>query len=350
MGVPETDPLSQLSLPPGFRFYPTDEELLVQYLCRKVAGYQFSLQIIAEIDLYKFDPWVLPSKAIFGEKEWYFFSPRDRKYPNGSRPNRVAGSGYWKATGTDKIITTEGRKVGIKKALVFYVGKAPKGTKTNWIMHEYRLIEPSRKNGSSKLDEWVLCRIYKKSSSSASQKPMTTSVSSIEHSNGSSSSCSSQLDDVLEWLPEIDDRTFSLPRINSLKTLQQQQEDSKLGFQTGSGNFDWASLAGFNVVPELCPNNQPQQGQGQMNVNYSNNNDMYVPSIPPLCHVESPPERLVKTVDEEVQSGFRTQRVDNSGFFQNSNVMTQNFGNPTDPYGYGTRFGRSGLGFGGGEK
>lgn len=63
MGVPETDPLSQLSLPPGFRFYPTDEELLVQYLCRKVAGYQFSLQIIAEIDLYKFDPWVLPSKS-----------------------------------------------------------------------------------------------------------------------------------------------------------------------------------------------------------------------------------------------------------------------------------------------
>ncbi|KAI8006207.1 NAC domain-containing protein JA2L [Camellia lanceoleosa] len=162
MGVPETDPLSQLSLPPGFRFYPTDEELLVQYLCRKVAGYHFSLQIIAEIDLYKFDPWVLPSKAIFGEKEWYFFSPRDRKYPNGSRPNRVAGSGYWKATGTDKIITNEGRRVGIKKALVFYVGKAPKGTKTNWIMHEYRLSEPPKKNGSAKLDDWVLCRIYKK--------------------------------------------------------------------------------------------------------------------------------------------------------------------------------------------
>lgn len=93
-------------------------------------------------------------KAIFGEKEWYFFSPRDRKYPNGSRPNRVAGSGYWKATGTDKIITTEGRKVGIKKALVFYVGKAPKGTKTNWIMHEYRLLDSSRKNGSSKVQSF----------------------------------------------------------------------------------------------------------------------------------------------------------------------------------------------------
>lgn len=184
MGIQELDPLAQLSLPPGFRFYPTDEELMVEYLCRKAAGHDFSLQLIAEIDLYKFDPWVLPStlaeparfrikqrcvlqlcyvylilsclvfvgKALFGEKEWYFFSPRDRKYPNGSRPNRVAGSGYWKATGTDKVISTEGRRVGIKKALVFYVGKAPKGTKTNWIMHEYRLIEPSRRNGSTKVN------------------------------------------------------------------------------------------------------------------------------------------------------------------------------------------------------
>lgn len=65
MGVQESDPLSQLSLPPGFRFYPTDEELLVQYLCRKVAGHHFSLQIIGDIDLYKFDPWVLPSKSYF---------------------------------------------------------------------------------------------------------------------------------------------------------------------------------------------------------------------------------------------------------------------------------------------
>jgi hypothetical protein len=86
----------------------------------------------------------IAGKAIFGEREWYFFSPRDRKYPNGARPNRAAASGYWKATGTDKPIhTTVGgiRKIGVKKALVFYKGRAPKGVKTNWIMHEYRLAE-----------------------------------------------------------------------------------------------------------------------------------------------------------------------------------------------------------------
>ena len=81
--------------------------------------------------------------ALYGEKEWYFFSPRDRKYPNGSRPNRAAGSGYWKATGADKPIGHP-KPLAIKKALVFYAGKAPKGEKTNWIMHEYRLADVDR--------------------------------------------------------------------------------------------------------------------------------------------------------------------------------------------------------------
>ncbi|XP_050226961.1 NAC transcription factor 25 isoform X2 [Mercurialis annua] len=171
-------------LPPGFRFHPTDEELVVHYLKKKAASAPLPVTIIAEVDLYKFDPWELPSKATFGEQEWYFFSPRDRKYPNGARPNRAATSGYWKATGTDKPILTShgGQKVGVKKALVFYGGKPPKGIKTNWIMHEYRLIENNNnssskppgfdlanKKGSLRLDDWVLCRIYKKHNS---QRPM----------------------------------------------------------------------------------------------------------------------------------------------------------------------------------
>ncbi|XP_009797580.1 NAC domain-containing protein JA2L [Nicotiana tabacum] len=332
MGVQEMDPLSQLSLPPGFRFYPTDEELLVQYLCRKVAGHDFSLQIIAEIDLYKFDPWVLPSKAIFGEKEWYFFSPRDRKYPNGSRPNRVAGSGYWKATGTDKIITTEGRKVGIKKALVFYVGKAPKGTKTNWIMHEYRLSESPRKNGSSRLDEWVLCRIYKKNS--GGQKPNISGLNSKEMSHGSPSSCSSQFDDMLESLPEIEDRYFSLPRMNSLRNLQQ---DDKLNLQhLGSGNFDWATLAGFNSFPELVTGNQaPAPGnQSQVhlnNQNSSNNlNEFFAHPTQLNFHGDV---KFEGGVDEEIESGIRAQRINNSGFYQENSTGFHTYTNSVpDPF------------------
>ncbi|XP_039129540.1 NAC transcription factor 29-like isoform X1 [Dioscorea cayenensis subsp. rotundata] len=121
--------------------------------------------------------------AKFGDREWYFFSPRDRKYPNGVRPNRAAASGYWKATGTDKPIHTSSSNVniGVKKALVFYKGRPPKGLKTNWIMHEYRLAEaqsnshtyrPMRlRDSSMRLDDWVLCRIYKKSNHISVDQP-----------------------------------------------------------------------------------------------------------------------------------------------------------------------------------
>ncbi|PKA50534.1 NAC domain-containing protein 68 [Apostasia shenzhenica] len=171
------DAEEELNLPPGFRFHPTDEELVVHYLCRKASHQRLPVPIIAEVDLYKFHPWELPDKALFGQREWYFFTPRDRKYPNGSRPNRAAGRGYWKATGADKPVSPKGscRPLGIKKALVFYSGKAPRGAKTDWIMHEYRLADsnrsPSKKVGSLRLDEWVLCRLYNKKNAWEKTKP-----------------------------------------------------------------------------------------------------------------------------------------------------------------------------------
>lgn len=51
---------AQLELPAGFRFHPTDDELVNHYLIRKCASHPISAPIVAEIDLYKFDPWDLP--------------------------------------------------------------------------------------------------------------------------------------------------------------------------------------------------------------------------------------------------------------------------------------------------
>ncbi|KAI3716478.1 hypothetical protein L1987_67389 [Smallanthus sonchifolius] len=164
------DAESELNLPPGFRFHPTDEELIGHYLCRKAQSTSEIVTvpppppIIADVDLYKHDPWQLPEMALFGTTEWYFFTPRDRKYPNGSRPNRATGNGYWKATGADKHIKSKSdpnTTIGIKKSLVFYAGKGIKGIKTNWIMHEYRLVA-ANPNTISTPDDWVLCRLYNK--------------------------------------------------------------------------------------------------------------------------------------------------------------------------------------------
>ncbi|CAH8303343.1 unnamed protein product [Eruca vesicaria subsp. sativa] len=127
-----------LRLPPGFRFHPTDEELVVQYLKRKVFSSPLPASIIPDVDVCRADPWDLPGNF---ENERYFFSTREAKYPNGNRSNRATESGYWKATGIDKrVVTSRGNQiVGLKKTLVFYKGKPPHGYRTDWIMHEYRL-------------------------------------------------------------------------------------------------------------------------------------------------------------------------------------------------------------------
>nr|GEW26518.1 protein cup-shaped cotyledon 2 [Tanacetum cinerariifolium] len=92
------------TLPPGFRFHPTDEELITSYLINKISDSSFTGRAITDVDLNKCEPWDLPGKAKMGEKEWYFFSLRDRKYPTGVRTNRATNTGYWKTTGKDKEI------------------------------------------------------------------------------------------------------------------------------------------------------------------------------------------------------------------------------------------------------
>ncbi|GJN07987.1 hypothetical protein PR202_ga25870 [Eleusine coracana subsp. coracana] len=154
----------QLELPPGFRFHPTDEEIISHYLTRKALDHLFISGVIGEVDLNKCEPWDLPAKAKMGEKEWYFFCHKDRKYPTGTRTNRATESGYWKATGKDKeIFRGRGILVGMKKTLVFYRGRAPRGEKTPWVMHEFRLEGklPHPLPRSAK-DEWAVCKVFNK--------------------------------------------------------------------------------------------------------------------------------------------------------------------------------------------
>ncbi|XP_074590698.1 transcription factor JUNGBRUNNEN 1-like [Curcuma longa] len=156
---------------PGFRFHPTDEELVGFYLRRKVAKKPLSMEIIKEVDVYKYDPWELPKTTAAGD-EAFFFCRRGRKYRNSVRPNRVTASGFWKATGVDKPIYSPCSScVGLKKSLVYYVGSAGKGTKTNWMMHEFRLPAAAPSTPTTHGAEvWTICRIFKRSSSYKKQQ------------------------------------------------------------------------------------------------------------------------------------------------------------------------------------
>ncbi|CAK9175244.1 unnamed protein product [Ilex paraguariensis] len=175
---------NEAHLPPGFRFHPTDEELITYYLLKKVLDSNFTARAITEVDLNKCEPWHLPEKAKMGEKEWYFFSLRDRKYPTGLRTNRATEAGYWKATGKDREIYSSKTYslVGMKKTLVFYRGRAPKGEKSNWVMHEYRLEGKFAYHylSRSSKDEWVISRVFQKSGStsatSGGKKRLTSGI------------------------------------------------------------------------------------------------------------------------------------------------------------------------------
>ncbi|XP_048319643.1 NAC domain-containing protein 7 [Ziziphus jujuba] len=150
-------------VPPGFRFHPTDEELVDYYLRKKIASKRIDLDVIKDVDLYKIEPWDLQELCKIGteeQNEWYFFSHKDKKYPTGTRTNRATKAGFWKATGRDKAIYSRHSLIGMRKTLVFYKGRAPNGQKSDWIMHEYRL--ETNENGTPQEEGWVVCRVFKK--------------------------------------------------------------------------------------------------------------------------------------------------------------------------------------------
>ncbi|XP_028752257.1 protein NTM1-like 9 [Neltuma alba] len=158
----------QQDMPLGYRFCPTDDELVGHYLRHKLMADDPSIhETIPEIDVCNFEPGELPAVVSSfslnksGEPEWYFFSPRDYKYPNSNRCNRATSSGYWKVTGQDRKIRdlATNNVIGTKKSLVFYQGR----TKSNWIIHEYDLFPPNQ-------GIYVVCKLTRKSEKKPKEK------------------------------------------------------------------------------------------------------------------------------------------------------------------------------------
>ncbi|CAL0300802.1 unnamed protein product [Lupinus luteus] len=152
------------NLPPGFRFYPTDEELVVHFLHRKASLLPCHPDVIPDLHLSQYDPWQLHGAALEEGNQWYYYSRRTQ--------NRVTENGYWKGTGTEEAVVTRSsnKRVGMKKYFVFHVGESTAdGIKTNWIMQEYSLLDSassstksSKTKSHKKTDysKWVICRVY----------------------------------------------------------------------------------------------------------------------------------------------------------------------------------------------
>ncbi|CAH2034955.1 unnamed protein product, partial [Thlaspi arvense] len=256
------------SLPPGFRFHPTDEELLGYYLHRRNERLEIELEIIPLMDLYKFDPWELPEKSFLPNRdmEWFFFCHRDKKYQNGSRINRATKSGYWKATGKDrKIICDQSSSssslsssvIGCRKTLVFYMGRAPFGCRTKWVMHEYRLCDTDNSKGSLNFKgDFALCRVNKREDLTLKKCETTPEVSDEPLSNNVEISCQASGGDLGEGSCDASNTLWASPDFivesSSFKGNIQSQTEEASGLQVfalpefeyppeffADLNFDW---------------------------------------------------------------------------------------------------------------
>ncbi|KAL8471580.1 hypothetical protein ACS0TY_029000 [Phlomoides rotata] len=256
---------------PGFRFHPTDEELVEFYLKRKLQHRSLPIELIKQVDIYKYDPWDLPKLASTGEKEWYFYCPRDRKYRNSTRPNRVTGSGFWKATGTDRpIYSSDGAKcIGLKKSLVFYRGRAAKGMKTDWMMHEFRL--PSATDGGAPpppkktfdksfpaRDSWAICRIFKKTNSMANR--------ALSHSFAASLSETTSSDHAFSYTQFTPENQFHHPILSPLNYFPENIAFSPPEEVSGTSNKSTVDLT--SIFFEACKNSELEPPQHQFNGGY----------------------------------------------------------------------------------
>ncbi|KAL6644559.1 hypothetical protein ACP70R_016167 [Stipagrostis hirtigluma subsp. patula] len=241
-------------LPPGYRFHPTDEELVTFYLAAKVFNGACCGVDIAEVDLNRCEPWELPEAARMGEREWYFFTLRDRKYPTGLRTNRATAAGYWKATGKDREVlnAATGALLGMKKTLVFYKGRAPRGEKTKWVLHEYRLDGDFAAGRRSSKEEWAICRIFHKA---GDQYKLMMVKSPYYHPMDPSTFCFQQ-DPTAPPLPNPSScgTSLALPFHHGHPTLQPALPQSSQG-RANNGGFpaEPNGSGGNTATPPMLP-------------------------------------------------------------------------------------------------
>ncbi|KAM7517052.1 hypothetical protein LguiA_006635 [Lonicera macranthoides] len=161
MGDPTN--LSPPSLPPGCRFYPSDHQLLCNYLNHKNNGdRRFGFDVIKELDLYDYNPFDLPEITCFRfgrggrKRHWYCYVAAARVLKE-RRNRRAAGGGYWKRRGSVRDVVGDGAGkvvVGTRRSFVFYLGDSPKhAVRTDWVMWEYALIDHDKVS-------FVLCRVF----------------------------------------------------------------------------------------------------------------------------------------------------------------------------------------------
>ncbi|KAM3243589.1 hypothetical protein ACQJBY_055500 [Aegilops geniculata] len=165
--------------PPGFRFRPSDDELIRYYLLPKLQGRGHAPnRAIIEHNVYQCHPDELVGmyRGRGEGRSFYFLSPRVRRYDNGDRPRRDTddGRGRWKVStgkkdmGQEKKVAGDGTTRYCMSVLNYFESPRGGGRKSEWLMREltvpaYEIKLPKDGGpGGKTLDRYVMCKIYLK--------------------------------------------------------------------------------------------------------------------------------------------------------------------------------------------
>ncbi|XP_065868550.1 NAC domain-containing protein 40-like isoform X2 [Euphorbia lathyris] len=250
---------------PGFRFSPTDVELISYYLRKKMEGAEECVEVISEVEICAQEPWDLPGKSVIrSENEWFFFAARGRKYPNGSQSRRATELGYWKATGKERTVKSGSTIIGTKRTLVFHMGRAPKGERTEWIMHEYCMEGKSQ-------DSLVVCRLRRNAEFRMNEntKRNSQNVMMPEKVAGTSRKCSSSSHDShsIEHVDYASDETEQRLPLADGSSQHQEDSDNEDDFYADILKDDIIKLDETSVslrtpsMPDCLPNRPQTQPQ-----------------------------------------------------------------------------------------
>uniref|UniRef100_A0A0A9F2S5 NAC domain-containing protein n=1 Tax=Arundo donax TaxID=35708 RepID=A0A0A9F2S5_ARUDO len=133
----------------------------------------------------------------------------------------------------------------MKKTLVFYLGRAPRGEKTPWVMHEYRLegkLPPHLPRATK--DEWAVCRVFNKDL--VAKTGQMAPAAGMERSNSLAF-----LDDFLDTteLPPLMDSPFAVDDITNFKGAA--AGTSKSGAVVGMSSGGYPVKAEHQNQPQL---------------------------------------------------------------------------------------------------
>ncbi|CAN6811018.1 unnamed protein product [Brassica oleracea] len=149
-----------MKLPVGYRFHPTEQELILHYLLPKAFASPLPSSIIPVFDVFFSHPLTFPGDQ--EERQRYFFSKKRQEVSSNDHRIKISsGNGYWKPIRKERGVIACGRTVGIRRTLVFYGtnSSSSSSNKTRWCMTEYCLAGFS---STKVFGEWTVYKVYKR--------------------------------------------------------------------------------------------------------------------------------------------------------------------------------------------